>query len=97
MSIRKGFLAIILTLLAALEADLRVIDNSDEGFPSTQPNNAARYANPLVLENAGRLADPTVIKWQEDYYLYLTGGLPFDAQVRAAVWSSKDLVHWEYH
>ena len=29
------------------------------------------------MENAGRLADPTVLKFDGKYYLYLTGGVSF--------------------
>jgi len=57
-----------------------------------QPGQATRYINPLVIPNAGRLADPTVIRFKDKYYLYATGGLE-----DGAVWSSDDLVNWEYH
>jgi len=56
-----------------------------------------RYINPLVIEEAGRLADPNVIKFQGKYYLYLTGGLWSGGRSGAVVWSSGDLVNWEYH
>jgi xylan 1,4-beta-xylosidase len=61
------------------------------------PDKALRYVNPLVMENAGRLADPTVIKVEGKYFLYLTGGISPYGSSRGGVWSSNDLVHWEYH
>ena len=64
---------------------------------STKPQGQLRYVNPLVMENAGRLADPTVIKFQETYYLYLTGGVSPGGRLGAAVWSSTDLVNWKHH
>jgi hypothetical protein len=64
---------------------------------STKRQGQLRYVNPLVMENAGRLADPTVIKFQETYYLYLTGGVSPGGRLGAAVWSSTDLVNWKHH
>lgn len=49
---------------------------------------ARRYVNPLPIEDAGRLADPAVIRIGDRYFLYLTGGL---------AWSSDDLTEWAYH
>ncbi len=62
-----------------------------------RPQDGLRYANPLVMENAGRLADPTVIKVRGRYYLYLTGGVSPGGSFGAGVWSSDDLVTWEHH
>jgi len=64
MHIRKAILTVVLVLLAVASVEAQVI-----------PQKALRYANPLVMEGAGRLADPTVIKFQGKYYLYLTGGV----------------------
>lgn len=47
-----------------------------------------RYVNPLPIEDTRSVADPTVIKFQGKYYLFLTGGI---------LWSSDDLVTWEHH
>ncbi len=52
-----------------------------------------RYVNPLAVEGAGSLADPTVIRVGERYYLYATGGLGPDT----SIWSSDNLVDWEHH
>ena len=52
----------------------------------------SRYVNPLVLPDAGRVADPTVIRVDGRYYLYLTGGIG-----GGKVWSSGDLLTWESH
>ena len=60
------------------------VENGDDG-PS---NKGLRYVNPLVMEEAGRLADPSVVKFEGKYYLYLTGG---------HAWASEDLVNWTYH
>jgi xylan 1,4-beta-xylosidase len=96
MSIRKAILAVILTLSAVADVEVRAIEGGAESFAFAQPSKVLRYANPLVIENAGRLADPTVIKFQGKYYLYLTGGLFPGGRSGAAVWSSQDLVGWEY-
>jgi len=63
----------------------------------THPDKSLRYANPLVIENAGRLADPTVVEFQGKYYLYPTGGVGSGKSSGAAVWSSDDLVRWRHH
>ena len=65
--------------------------------PCRGPQEGLRYVNPLVMENAGRLADPTVIKVGGSYYLYLTGGVSPGRGFGAAVWASDDLVRWEHH
>jgi hypothetical protein len=52
-----------------------------------------RYVNPLTIEGAGNLADPTVIRFEGRYYLYATGGLG----PGTSIWSSDDLVKWEHH
>jgi len=57
------------------------------------PASAQRYINPLVVEGAGSLADPTVIQFDGRYYLYATGGLGPDT----SIWASDDLVEWEHH
>jgi beta-xylosidase len=90
--IRITMLIVILALLVVVDVEV-----SGECFGNSQPNRVSRYVNPLIIENAGRLADPTVIKFQGRYYLYLTGGFPPGRSSGAAVWSCKDLVHWEYH
>ena len=93
--------ATVLTIVAILWAvgPLAVQGNQIDGggAPGTQQQERLRYVNPLVMENAGRLADPTVIKFQETYYLYLTGGVSPGGRFGAAVWSSTDLVRWEHH
>lgn len=68
-----------------------------DGSTGVQSQEKRRYINPLVMENAGRLADPTVIKVEGTYFLYLTGGVSPGGRHGAAVWSSDDLVHWEHH
>ena len=47
-----------------------------------------RYVNPLSIEDTRSIADPTVLRFQGKYYLFLSGGL---------VWNSDDLVHWKHH
>ena len=51
-------------------------------------NRPAKYVNPLSIEDTRSIADPTVLRFQGKYYLYLSGG---------AVWVSDDLVHWAHH
>ena len=46
-----------------------------------------RYVNPLSIEDTRSIADPTVLRFQGKYYLFLSGGM---------VWSSDDLVHWKH-
>jgi xylan 1,4-beta-xylosidase len=110
MSIRKAILSIlivILVLLVTAQISIEALQGPWENSSDAQPNEmlfyndpndkTLRYINPLVLENAGRLADPTVIKFKGKYYLYLTGGIMSAQNSGAAIWSSDDLVHWEYH
>ena len=85
MYIRKALLIVIFGLLPVASIKAQVIEK------------ALRYVNPLVMEEAGRLADPTVIKFKGKYYLYLTGGISPGGRYGAVVWSSDDLVHWENH
>jgi beta-xylosidase len=92
MYIRKVILTVVLVLLAVAAVEAQVIKDTGESSTDARMQKALRYVNPLVMEGAGRLADPTVIKFQGKYYLYLTGGLS-----GPVVWSSDDLVHWEYH
>ncbi|HEY4354608.1 MAG TPA: family 43 glycosylhydrolase [Acidobacteriaceae bacterium] len=51
------------------------------------PQPQGRYVNPLQIEDMRSMADPTVLRFQGKYYLYLTGG---------AVWVSNDLVTWKH-
>lgn len=88
MCIQKAILTVLLVLLAVASIEAQVIQGGAESPASAQPRKAARYVNPLTVEDAGRLADPVVIRYQGKYYLYATGGL---------AWSSDDLVHWDYH
>lgn len=60
---------------------------------SALPASAQRYINPLVVEGAGNLADPTVIRFEGRYYMYATGGLG----PGTSIWASDDLVEWERH
>lgn len=46
-----------------------------------------RYINPLPIEDAPGLADPTIIRFKGAYYLFASGGM---------VWVSQDLVHWQH-
>ncbi len=46
-----------------------------------------RYVNPLSIEDSRSVADPTVLRFQGKYYLFLSGG---------AVWVSDDLVSWKH-
>ena len=46
-----------------------------------------RYVNPLTIEDTRSIADPTVLRFQGKYYLFLSGGF---------TWSSDDLVHWKH-
>ena len=97
MNIRNVILIFVLLLWAFAPVPAQLIRNGGDRLADPQPGKAMRYSNPLVIENAGRLADPTVIKFQGNYYLYLTGGLSRSGRSETAVWSSGDLVHWEYH
>jgi xylan 1,4-beta-xylosidase len=117
MSVRNTILIIVIMLMLAIPAEVRVMEEEDERSANFQMNKTLscidshndskrqvyvsnqrqRYVNPLVLENAGRLADPTVIRFKGKYYLYLTGGIMSAKNSGAAVWSSEDLVNWEYH
>ena len=88
MYIRKIMLTIVLVLCAVAPISAQVIQGGGDRSADLQPGKAPRYINPLVMEDAGRLADPAVVKFQGKYYLYLTGG---------HAWESDDLVNWTYH
>jgi xylan 1,4-beta-xylosidase len=46
-----------------------------------------RYVNPLSIEDTRSIADPTVLRFQGKYYLFVSGGF---------TWVSEDLVHWKH-
>ena len=95
---RRTTVLIIVAILWAVGPILGQENQAGESSASsTKRQSQLRYVNPLVMENAGRLADPTVIKFQETYYLYLTGGVSPGGRLGAAVWSSTDLVNWKHH
>lgn len=48
---------------------------------------SARYVNPLSIEQSRSVADPTVVRFHDKYYMFLSGGM---------VWVSDDLVSWRY-
>jgi len=97
MSNRKAIRAVVLLLLFVLRVSAQVIQGGGTHSAETPPQKALRYVNPLVIEEAGWIADPTVIRFQDKYYLYLTGGVSPGAFSGAVVWSSGDLVRWEHH
>jgi xylan 1,4-beta-xylosidase len=97
MYIRNSLLTVVLLLWTFASISAQVIRDGGNRPADSQPGKPLRYINPLVIENAGRLADPTVIKFHGKYYLYLTGGLSSGGRSETAVWSSEDLVNWEYH
>ena len=65
MNIRNVILIFVLLLLAFAPVPAQLIRNGGDRLADPQPGKAMRYSNPLVIENAGRLADPTVIKFQD--------------------------------
>lgn len=75
MYVRKGILTIVMMFWAVTPISAQVIQGGGDSSAGPQPSKALRYINPLVMEDAGRLADPAVIKFQGKYYLYLTGGV----------------------
>ena len=94
---RKSILIFLAVIWAVVPAKAPAMYARAESTVEAQSAKPPRYVNPLVLENAGRLADPTVIKHKGKYYLYLTGGLMSEKRFGAAVWASEDLVHWKHH
>ncbi len=66
----------------------QVIQGGGKISTNAQQKKTLRYVNPLKVENVGLIGDPMVIRFQEKYYMYLSGGL---------VWSSDDLIQWEHH
>lgn len=97
MTIRKGILNIVSVLWFVVPISAQVIRVGGGRSTETQPQKTMRYINPLVIEEAGRLANPNVITFRGKYYLYLTGGLWSGGHSGPAVWSSDDLVNWEHH
>jgi len=94
---RKAIPVILMMFWGILPITAQVVPDNRNASTEAQSAKPPRYVNPLVMENAGRLADPTVIKHQGKYYLYLTGGLMPAESFGAAVWSSTDLAHWDHH
>ena len=88
MYFKKSILLIGAIFLTFTSSFAQVIQGDIDIFGNDRQQRPMRYINPLTLEEAGRLADPNVIRYQDKYFLYLTGGL---------AWSSDDLVQWEYH
>src|SRR5579862_5958161 len=50
-------------------------------------SSSGRYVNPLSIEGTRSVADPTIVRWHDKYYMYLTGGM---------VWVSDDLITWKH-
>ena len=50
-------------------------------------SSSGRYVNPLSIEGTRSAADPTIVRWHDKYYMYLTGGM---------VWVSDDLITWKH-
>ena len=94
---RVAGLGVVVVLWAVAPISVPVTQGGGDRGAEARPQEGLRYVNPLVMENAGRLADPTVIEFQGTYYLYLTGGVSPGRRFGAAVWSSDDLVRWEHH
>jgi len=88
MHVQKTKLTVLVVFLAVASVEAQVIDGGGKIADDGQVNGTLRYVNPLVMEDAGRLADPAVVKFRGKYYLYLTGG---------HAWASDDLVNWTYH
>ena len=81
MYIREAILTIVSVLLAVAPISAQVLQGGGERSADAPPQKTLRYVNPITVEDAGRLADPVVIRIQGKYYLYATGGL---------AWSSDD-------
>jgi len=97
MHIQKAIRTAGLMLLLGWPISIQGIPGGGKHSAETPPQKALRYVNPLVIEEAGWIADPAVIRVKDLYYLYLTGGCSPDGLFGAVVWSSRDLVHWENH
>lgn len=54
----------------------------------------AQDNNPIF---PGWYADPEGIVFEKEYWIYPTYSAPYEKQVFLDAFSSKDLVHWEYH
>ena len=66
--------------------------NSDPKLKETQnpnSNSIVYYKNPVITMDKSLLADPTVICYNDTFYLYCTGD-----NVSYSVYSSIDLVNW---
>ena len=94
---RAAVLIIVAAFWAAGSISAPVTQAVADREAEARQQDGLRYVNPLVMENAGRLADPTVIEVEGKYYLYLTGGVSPGGRFGGAVWSSDDLVRWEHH
>ncbi|HJO02860.1 MAG TPA: family 43 glycosylhydrolase [Acidobacteriota bacterium] len=82
---------------AGAPSSVQMSQGDADGVEEARSREPRRYVNPLVMEKAGRLADPTVIVFRGNYYLYLTGGVSPGGRAGAGVWSSEDLVSWVHH
>jgi hypothetical protein len=54
---------------------------------ATAAESSGRYVNPLSISDSRSVADPTVVRFHDKYYMFLSGGM---------VWVSDDLVNWRH-
>lgn len=64
-------------------------------FPATKTLFAQKVNNNPVFP--GWYADPEGVVFNNTYWIYPTYSAPYDKQVFLDAFSSKDLVHWEFH
>jgi hypothetical protein len=85
---RRTIAATFLSLLAgAAGAIAQSPVHKTAGSAKAPAATAVQYINPLSIEDTRSIGDPVVVKFQGEYYLFLSGGM---------VWSSSDLVHWKH-
>jgi xylan 1,4-beta-xylosidase len=85
---RIASLTFMSAFLAVTSMPAQVIQGSRGGSAGAPANKTLRYVNPLPVDNSQRIGDPIIIRFQDKYWLYLSGGM---------TWSSDDLVSWTHH
>ncbi|MCF8227269.1 MAG: family 43 glycosylhydrolase [Bacteroidales bacterium] len=88
------FLMVVLSSLHCCNEEPILPDNNNnDTIPDSQ---TATYRNPLYVPLADEIADPSVYRYKNQYYLLSTQMYSRNGE-GMTVWSSKDLVNWEVH
>lgn len=96
---KKKYFMLLLILIVIVISGIIMLKTQNTTLGRTEKRTAAKiseetYRNPVYVpdfSSISNIADPTVVKFNGEYYLYGTTGISgFD------VLHSRDLIHWEY-